>query len=133
MDTCRLACIVAVYLCLTGCGSQNGLTEVGGVITYDGKPVQKGTISFLPADGNGPTAAAIVTDGRYSVRVAPGKKQVRIEGFKVLGQRRLHVEDPTSPMVDIQEQILPEHCNTKSDLTREIVSGVKDCDFALEK
>ncbi len=133
-DACLAAvCGFAWMLCVAGCGHGDGLMQIGGGVTYDGQPVKNGTISFLPPDGNGPTAAAIVTDGKYSVKVAPGKKQVRIEGFKVVGQRHYVPNDPTSPMVDVQEQILPERYNAKSTLTREIASHAATYDFVLEK
>lgn len=123
----------AVLFCLSGCGRRDGLTEINGTVTYDGQPVQKGTISLLPTDGRGPTAAAVITGGKYSVKIAPGPKQIKIQGFKVTGQERYKPNDPTSPMVDIQEQILPERYNAKSDLTRDIASGGGTLDFALEK
>ena len=66
-------CAFALALCMAGCRG-NGLTEIGGTVTYDGQPVQKGSISFLPFDGKGPTAAAIIADGAYSVKVALGRK-----------------------------------------------------------
>ncbi|MBU4271497.1 MAG: hypothetical protein KKA28_06500, partial [Planctomycetes bacterium] len=69
---------------LGGCGGSR-LVEIGGAVTYDGQPVQKGTIAFLPSDGNGPTAAAIIAEGKYTVKVAPGPKQVKIEGYKIVG------------------------------------------------
>jgi hypothetical protein len=132
------ACLAVVggfvwMLCVAGCGRGDGLTQISGGVTYDGQPVKNGTISFLPPDGNGPTAAAIIADGRYSVKVAPDKKQVRIEGFKVVGQRHYVSNDPTSPMIDVQEQILPERYNVKSELTREITPPVAIYDFVLEK
>lgn len=127
------ACGFILLLCLSGCGRRDGLTEITGAVTYDGQPVQKGTISLLPADGQGPTAAAIIANGKYSVKIAPGTKKVKIEGFKVTGQERYKPNDPTSPMVDIQVQILPERYNAKSELTRDIASGAGTLDFALEK
>ena len=116
-----------------GCGHGDGLVQIGGGVTYDGQPVKNGTISFLPPDGNGPTAAAIIADGKYSVKVAPGQKLVQIEGFKVIGHRHYVPNDPTSPLVDIQEQILPERYNTKSELTCEITAGTHVYDFTLSK
>lgn len=126
-------CGLAACLCMAGCGSRNGLMEIHGSVTYDGKPVQDGTVNFVPVNGNGPTAAAIVTDGRYSVRVAPGEKRVRIEAFRITGHRRHHPNDPTSRMIDIKEQILPERYNAKTELAREITFGVDTCDFDLVK
>jgi hypothetical protein len=127
------ACGFALLLCLSGCGRRDGLTEISGAVTYDGQPVKKGAISLLPADGQGPTAAAVIADGKYSVKVTPGKKQVKIEGFRVTGQKQYNPRDPKSPMVDVQEQILPERYNAKTELSREIASGAKTVDFALEK
>ncbi len=127
------ASVLATFLFVSGCGSSDGLTAVSGTVTYDGQPVAKGTVNFTPADGNGPTAAAVIVDGKYSTKIMPGKKKVRIESFKVVGQRRLHPNDTTSPPIDIQEQTLPARYNTKSELTREIASGMRTCDFALEK
>ncbi len=126
-----IACGIAVMACLTGCGRSDGLTEISGNVSYDGQPVKQGTIIFLPADGMGPTAGTLIADGRYSVKVAPGKKLVKIEGYKVIGQ---HPFSPHNPRIVVdQEQILPPRYNTQSELTREITSGERRCDFALEK
>ena len=81
------ACGIALLLLAAGCG-RGGLIEITGTVTYDGQPIQKGCITLLPLKGDGPTAAAIVKDGKYTVRVAPGQKRVQIEGYKILGQRR---------------------------------------------
>lgn len=122
-----------MVLLLSACGSDGGLTEISGVVSYAGQPVQKGSINFLPSDGKGPTAAAIIAGGKYSVKVAPGRKQVTVEGHKIVGQRHLNRNDPRSPIVDTLEQILPERYNTKTELTREISSSAVTYDFALEK
>jgi hypothetical protein len=124
------ACCFAVTACLTGCG-HGELASLAGTVSYEGRPVEKGTITFLPADGKGPTAAAPITDGKYSVKVVYGRKVVKIEGFKVLGQ---HPFSPNNPrMVVDQQQIIPPCYNTKSELTREITPADGACDFALEK
>ena len=128
-----VVCGFAWMLSVAGCGHGDGLVQIGGGVTYDGQPVNSGIISFLPPDGNGPTAAAIVADGKYSLKVAPGKKLVRIEGFKVVGQRHFVPNDPKSPMIDVREQILPERYNAKSTLAREITSHDGTYDFVLEK
>ena len=58
---------------------------------------------------------------------------MRIEAYKIVGQHHYVPDDPTTPMVDDQEQILPERYNTKTELTCEVTSGVRGCDFALQK
>lgn len=128
-----IACGLSALLISSGCGSSNGLTAVSGTVIYEGQPVQKGSINFLPVNGNGPTAAAVVTDGKYSVKAAPGKKRIQIERFIVIGQRRYNTDDPKSPMIDIQEQTLPARYNTKTELTCEITPSVRTYDFTLKK
>lgn len=126
------ACGFLIALVISGCGG-NGLTEISGTVTHGGWPIQKGTITFLPPHGDGPTAAAIIKDGTYAVRVAPGLKQVKIDGFKVLGQRRYIPNDPASPMVDVLEQMLPARYNSKTELVCDIASRACRRDFALER
>jgi hypothetical protein len=122
---------IALMACLVGCGHGDGLLVISGTVSYDGKPLEKGLINFIPADGKGPTAAAAIADGKYSVKIAPGKKQVRIEGYKVLGEHAFSRTNPRK-VVD-QKQILPPRYNTKSELTRDIARGDRTCDFTLEK
>jgi hypothetical protein len=132
-DGLRLAvCGFAVVACLAGCSRSGGMTEISGTVSYDGQPVKKGMITFVPANGSGPTAAAKIAEGKYSLNVAPGEKLVRIEGYKVVGQRRYSPNNPNSRMVDMQEQFLPDCYNKTSGLTREITPGLGSCDFVLE-
>lgn len=113
-----------------GC-SGDGLSAVSGTVTLDDRPIDNGTIEFLPADGKGPTAAAIIEGGRYQVRVAPGPKEVRIAGYRKTGERHLDPGDPSSPMIDVQEQIVPARYNTASELQCEVDAGRGRHDFEL--
>ena len=131
LKMCVAVCCLGLTPCAIGCGRGVGLTEINGTVLYKGKPVEKGTISFMPADGNGPTAAGIVADGKYVMKVSSGRKQVRIEAFHVKGQRRFLPNDPNSPMIDIQDQILPERYNAKSGLFRDVEAG-GTFDFTLD-
>ncbi len=127
----RVGLLLFLLLLLPAGCSDNGLVEVTGRVTCDDKPLEKGTISFLPADGKGPTAAAIIEQGDYSVEVAPGEKKVEILGYKTAGKRRYDENDPSSPMLDINEQIVPERFNTKTKLTCQIEAGAGPHDFAV--
>jgi hypothetical protein len=63
-----------------GCGSAAG---VSGEVTYDGQPVEDGRITFLPADGKGPSVGAPITGGKYTLDgIAPGPKVVKVEAVK---------------------------------------------------
>src|ERR1700722_13098705 len=70
--------LLAAFLC--GCG---GPVTVTGTGTYDGAPVEKGAITFVPAGGGGPAVGGTITDGKYRVDgVVFGAKVVKIEAVK---------------------------------------------------
>jgi len=124
-------CFAAAMLLLAvGCGG-DGRVEIGGTVTLDGVPIENGTISFQPADGDGPTAEALITGGRYTVEVAVGQKKVAIQGYKVVGQQHVFPDDPTSPMTSKTEPIVPTKYNTDSTLTFEVTKATDDANFDL--
>jgi hypothetical protein len=66
---------------LAGCGSS--LATCSGEVTYDGKPVGDGYITFTPADGKGKDAGGPITGGRYTVSgLPPGPKVVKVIAVK---------------------------------------------------
>ena len=67
-------------LCLSaiGCGDPN-LGSVSGSVTYEGQPIEKGSINFLPVDGKGASAGGEIVAGKYEVaEVPPGQKIVEV-------------------------------------------------------
>ena len=100
MDMRFLAVVFLVLLLgICGCGG-SGPMEISGTVTFAGQPLEKGNIQFTPSDGKGPLASTLIKDGSYSVQAMPGPKRVRIEGFKVLGQKQYMPGNPSSPMID---------------------------------
>jgi hypothetical protein len=70
--------IALLTLAQVGCGSGNFGT-VSGSVTYNGTPIEKGTISFYPVDGNSPTAGGEIANGKYKVsQLTPGRKRVQV-------------------------------------------------------
>src|SRR5262245_1741728 len=62
-------CLFSLSALVTGCGD-DGLGKryrVSGTITYGGKPVEQGIITFEPVDPNGRVAAGSITAGEYSL------------------------------------------------------------------
>jgi len=113
-----------------GCGG-DGRVQISGVVTLDGVPIESGTIAFRPVDGSGPTAGVLISHGRYSARVWPGRMRVEIQGYKEVGQERALASDPDSPIVPKTEPIVPEKYNTKSILTIDVNEDAGDVDFRL--
>jgi len=120
-----------LLLLVAGCGG-DGRVKISGTVTLDGVPIETGTISFHPADGAGPTAESLISEGRYALQVAVGKKKVAIEGYKVVGQEHVFPDDPTSPLAPKTEPIVPEKYNTQTTLTFDVSEAVEDADFDLQ-
>lgn len=82
-------CNALVLLCcipiLVGCGS--GMT-IGGYVRVDGKPIEKGTISFTPVEsGAGVAVAAQIEGGKYVARNIPlGRTLVQFHAQQETGK-----------------------------------------------
>jgi len=68
--------LVVAMLLLAGCGTEkaSNVFSVSGNISYDGKPLPKGNISFAPdasKNNQGPGATAAINNGKYEMM--PGK------------------------------------------------------------
>ena len=123
--------VVALFLALSGC-STDSAAEVSGTVTFDGKPVADGAISFRSPDGSTSTAGGIVKDGKYSAKVPRGTMKVEITGAKVVGQKKVY-NTPNSPMMPITEEMLPSKYNVATTLTYEVKPGSQVKDFELTK
>ena len=94
-----------------------------------GDPVEQGTISFYPIDGQGASAEAVIEAGQYSVSLPPGTKSVVIHGYKKVGERFPWGKD--APAAPILKEIVPKDFNDKSKLTVEVDRNRSDVDFGL--
>ncbi|MEW4562813.1 hypothetical protein AB1K70_09820 [Bremerella sp. JC770] len=68
--------LAIAMLMLTGCGADkpSNVFSVSGNISYDGKPLPKGNITFAPdasKNNQGPGATAAIQNGKYEMM--PGK------------------------------------------------------------
>ncbi len=127
------AATLAVALGLCGCGGggpQKG--EVSGAVAYDGKPVEDGAITFIPADGKSPTAGAAIKGGKYAATVPVGNMKVSISASKVIGTKKLY-DTPDSPVRQITAEALPAKYNEKTELRYEVKAGPNVKDFDLAK
>jgi hypothetical protein len=120
-----------ILLSAIGCGN-SGPMPVSGVVTLDGQPLERGKLDFQPTDNKGPTAAAVIKDGKYDCSVMPGGKTVRITGGKVTGKHQFTPGVAESPMVEDIKPLVPSCYNTESTLTCEIVRGTSSYNFDLK-
>jgi hypothetical protein len=117
-----------------GCGA-SGTADVSGTVSYDGKPIERGSITFIPADGNAATAGAQIENGKYAAAKVPtGTAKVVISGAKVT-ERKIVYDNPTKPTVVTADELLPPKYSNRdtSELRYEVQRGQQVKDFNLEK
>jgi len=91
-----LVSTLAVAAAAPGCGASGPqMARVSGTVTYDGKPVPQGTVTFIAKDANGRNATgAIQSDGSYTLQTEqPG------DGAQV-GQYDVTVAAIDAPVLD---------------------------------
>jgi len=132
----RLAGVALAAVCLalsSGCGASRSTAE--GVVTYDGKPVTAGVISFLASDAKaGGSGGGTILDGKYrlppEVVLKPGTYRVEIRWAKPTGRK---IRSETGEDLEVTEEGLPEKYNARSELTADVKSGSNTIDFNLTK
>jgi hypothetical protein len=121
-------------LLLAGCSGGDLGAEVSGSVTLDGKPIGPGTVSFVPAAGDGnPAVGTIQPDGSYFMKTSradglpPGKYRVAVTVYEATksapGERSMTMPALVTPSK-----------YTKSDssgLEYDVVPGSNSIDIAL--
>ena len=111
-------------LVVAGCTDSASRTyPVSGTITFDGAPVESGSITFEDAAGGAGAASGGIKNGRYDLRSRPGKKKVSITAYRTKG-------DPNEPTPSM-ESYIPSKYNSQTVLTEEVVADVNRFDFRL--
>ena len=134
MTLVRCFLFAATVFIVAGCDSGPPTAEISGNVTYDGKPIETGNISFYPRDGKGTTSGGVIINGAYTAKgVSFGEMDVRINGSKVVGKRKLYPSDPKSPEVEERREFLPEKYHEKTTLVLDVKERTMKKDFDLKK
>ncbi len=123
-----------VIACTIGCGG--GQATVEGQVTFDGQPVEQGTIVFEPADGAGAVAGGTIQNGKYRLgaeeQLTPGSKIVRIKAMRTTGKKiKAGPPAPEDAMEDEVQQYIPPRYNEQSTLTHQVEAGKGTQNFEL--
>lgn len=125
--------LLLVVTCIAGCSSENRVA-VEGKVTYAGQPLDVGTITFLPASGEGVKCGGLIENGQYSVErelgLGPGQHRVEIRWSKATGQKS---RNEFGEEIAVRQEGLPSKYHTDSTLTAEVKSGDNVLDFNLEQ
>jgi hypothetical protein len=103
-------------------------------VTYDGQPIDWGSISFLPVNPEHRVSGGTITDGVYSVPeekgANAGKYKVQIRWDKLTGRQ---LRDPDSgEMYPERKEGLPLQFHSGSTLTVDVAEGQTEFDFDLK-
>jgi hypothetical protein len=130
---------LVLCVAIAGCGEPeySGATRypLSGKVTYDGEPIDLGSIAFLPTSGGDQrVSGGEIIDGAYSVEEArganAGKYRVQIRWQKRTGKQ---VKDAwTDEMVDERAEGLPAKFHDSTELTAEVSPAQRTFDFHLK-
>jgi hypothetical protein len=119
---------------ITGCSSANGRFGVEGRVTYDGQPIELGSITFLPDEDGKIKGGGIIVKGQYKVDpyygLNPGPHRVEIRWAKATGKK---FKNEFGEVLDVRAEGLPDKFHTKSSMTASIRSGANTLNFDLVK
>ncbi|MCE9561198.1 MAG: hypothetical protein K8U57_04010 [Planctomycetes bacterium] len=105
------------------------MATVTGNVTFDGKPIPDGDITFSDPENKVAPDGGKIKNGVYTMSVRPGKKKVDIRASKLeklpAGQKGAMGE--TEMPVDY----IPGKYNQKSELTADVATGANKFDFTL--
>ncbi len=130
--TCLSFAIVLCLLNMAGCGPGDNRQALSGTVSWLGKPLPKGVITFYPK-GQGSTVGCEIIDGKFLIEMingaTPGKYRVEIVAFRPTGKSEFDIDQ--NKQVSIEEQYLPKQFNADSILDAEVV-GTKSNTFAFD-
>jgi hypothetical protein len=123
------ACVVGGGLAILGCTRAGPKTyEVSGAVTFNGQPVSKGGITFLPSDKSHTPQGSTIEDGTYKLRAEAGSYRVQITATRTIPGKK--VKGPSGE-TDAVEQYIPDNYNKQTTLNAEVKADKNQLDFPL--
>ena len=131
----RWLCVCAVVAGLAGCAGGDKRHAVSGTVKWQGKPLNQGSINFLPEDpALGTIGGALIKDGQYSIPASqgllPGRYKVTISSPDP--KKALDPDaDPGAPGPVYKDRVQPRY-NLNTILTADVkADGKNTFDFEV--
>ena len=136
----RRLCFICLSAALAGCGGRDYSGEqrfpLSGKVTYDGQPIDRGSISFIPQGDTKKqrVSGGLIENGTYSVPEAKGANagtyRVEIRWAKSTG-KKIHIE-LSGEILDEFKEGLPPKFHKESEMTVEVSEEQTVFDFDLK-
>jgi hypothetical protein len=97
--------ILLLLFSFSGCGDSQNLIEITGMVTIKGELIDKGIIQFVPVNGVGQEGGGTIHEGKFTAKVPPGEKIVRVDGSKVTGTKEVSPMPGTTIKTDIEKPL----------------------------
>ena len=124
------AAVGVLVVFVVGCVG-SGLAPVAGTVMVDGQPLAEGTMHFAPADGSGPSQAAVIRDGKYTAELVRTNYKVQI--FAPKAAKVVAKLDENGPGGGPRmEELLPPRYNVQSELTLNVTGPTRAANFELK-
>ncbi len=132
---------LAALFCAAGCGGGPRPASVSGHVTYNGKSVTSGTVTFISADGHSSDPGAVQPDGSYSIAHAPtGAMKVIFDNPAPPRKVAARGQGPNNPEADEEAKTAALYVATppkykdpaQSGLTCDLKSGKNTYDLDLK-
>lgn len=132
VSTRPLLCALATLtLAISGCGG-GSTVSVDGVVTFDGKPVDRATVTFRPASGR---VSIGVTDssGRYALQYTGTETGASPGNYKVTITTAIEGSSGEGDVAGVagREELLPAKYHSESELTATVESSSTTVNFDL--
>jgi hypothetical protein len=126
MKRLAFSCLAAALVALPACARSGGpqTMRVWGDVSYEGKPVQDGVITFEGSDG-APPAQGPIRNGHFDIPTPAGPVAnrpyvVRISALARSGKTVKNIMDETSPTMEIMSETIPSMFNAQSTMKKTI-------------
>jgi hypothetical protein len=131
-------CCLGLCIILVGCSGAKYKGDkqypLAGEVTFEGEPIDVGSISFIPEGDKGRPSGGVITDGKFDVPeekgANAGKHRVEIRWLKRTGRKLKDAE--SGEMYDERREALSDKVHTNSELTVEVPLPENRYDFKLK-
>jgi hypothetical protein len=134
LSPCHRVLILAVFLYLSGCGGSAPVGEVAGKVTFKGRPVGEGRVTFQNLQTGAADEAELNNDGAYAIKspMPVGEYKVMVSPLIVRKQ-----VDGKGPVVGVEKAApdIPDKYRTigSTDLKETVKEGKNELNFDLKR